>query len=276
MRLVFVGLEGTPDPAFGDDGRDFQVGERKFLSALHSNHRSLAGVPGDPTQLSLAPGQYRVYATRGPEFSVTQALLRAVAGETVSLEIENPARVLEDPDWVSADLHVHSAFSDDSGLALRERLAAFRAQGADVIVSTEHDRIADYGPALKQMGLQDEIDSIVGVEITTTVMDETTPYTAGHSNAFPVAHLEHEYRDGAPAAEGRRLRTILAGVQNENPSALVQLNHPRPSCGCHRRAERHEPLYPPKRGRRGFRPDSPARCGAQCASRASGPRDRAT
>ena len=231
MRLVFVGLEGTPDPAFGDDGRDFQVGERKFLSALHSNDRSLAGVPGDPTQLSLAPGQYRVYATRGPEFSVTQALLRAVAGETVSLEIENPARVLEDPDWVSADLHVHSAFSDDSGLALRERLAAFRAQGADVIVSTEHDRIADYGPALKQMGLQDEIDSIVGVEITTTVMDKTTPYTAGHSNAFPVAHLEHEYRDGAPAAEGRRLRTILAGVQNENPSALVQLNHPRPSSG---------------------------------------------
>ncbi|MFP8874423.1 MAG: CehA/McbA family metallohydrolase, partial [Myxococcota bacterium] len=231
MRLVFVGIDGTPNPVFGADGRRFRVGDQEFFSAFRSNDRSLAGVPGDPQEVVLPPGRYRVIATRGPEFHVTESLIEARGGKTVRLEIAPPTRAVEFEGWLGADLHVHSALSDDSGLALRERLAAFQAQGADVVVSTEHDQVTDYGPVLERMGIGDELESIVGVEITTTVRDDTTPHTAGHHNAFPMRWQPDHYRGGAPAAEGKRLRSILATARNQNPGAMVQLNHPRPESG---------------------------------------------
>ena len=231
MRLVFLGIEGTPDPVFGADGRLFRVGDREFFSAFRSSDRSLAGVPGDPEEVVLPPGRYRVIASRGPEFHLTESVIDARAGKTLDLEIEPPTRAVELEGWLGADLHVHSALSDDTGLALRERLAAFQAQGADVIVSTEHDQVTDYAPVLERMGIGDALESIVGVEITTTVRDGTTPHTAGHHNAFPMRWKPDHYRGGAPAAEGKRLRTILATTRSENPGAMVQLNHPRPESG---------------------------------------------
>ena len=231
MRLVFKGLGDTPDPRFGDDGRDFREGERAIPSSQLTDSVSLAGVDSDPSFVDLAPGQYRVLATRGLEFGVTQSRIDLTPGETKALVIHPPGRVLKAPDWVSADLHVHSGFSDDSGLPIQDRLAAFRAQGANIIVSTEHDRIVDYAPYLKDQGLEDHLTSVVGVEITTTVRNQETPFTAGHSNAFPVEFRPGEYRGGAPAAEGRRLRETIATQRATGRRGIFQLNHPRPAGG---------------------------------------------
>ena len=227
MRLSFRGLGGTPDPLFGDDFREVRIGEERHGGSLETRDVSLAGVPADPTEITLAPGRYRVYASRGPEFGVTQTEFEAVAGQTQRLQINAPGRVLETPGWISADLHVHSGRSDDSGLPTEHQLRAFHAQGAEVIVSTEHDRIVDYAPMLRELGLADQIQSIVGVEITSTVRNAETPFTAGHSNAFPLRHRPHEYQGGAPAGEGLRLRRVIATLRAASPTALLQLNHPR-------------------------------------------------
>ncbi|MBW2698689.1 MAG: PHP domain-containing protein, partial [Deltaproteobacteria bacterium] len=227
LRLVFLGVAPTPDPLIGGDGIRFWVGQERIAAATESNHVSLAGAAGDPDHVRLAPGHYRVLATRGPEWSVSSAEIELVAGQRARLDIQPPIRVLDTPGWLSADLHVHAAPSDDSALPLRRRIAAFAAQGADVIVSTEHDNVFDYGPLIRQLGLDDRIASLVGVEITSTSKGPNAPSTSGHANAFPLRRDPLAYRGGAPRGENVRLRTLLADLHARPLAPILQLNHPR-------------------------------------------------
>lgn len=227
VQLVFKGVPPTPDPSFGDDVLDYRVGEHSIPPTTAANRISLVGAPDEPRHLRLRPGRYRVYATRGPEFSVGRAEVVLRPGGMTPLEIQAPIRLLEHPGWLSADLHVHSAESDDSAYPLRRRVASFAAQSADVIVATEHDRIVDYGPMIRRLGLAEQMQSVVGVEVTSTVKGSSTPFTIGHANAFPLRRAARQYRSGAPRGEDVRLRDLAAELRQRRPRALLQLNHPR-------------------------------------------------
>jgi hypothetical protein len=231
MRLSFVGQGGTPDPRFGDDFRGFRVGERAIPASTQTRDISLAGQAGDPREVVVAPGRYLVTASRGPEYSATQVRLEVAAGEQHSLEIAAPERLWSAPHWVSADLHVHSAPSDDSALPLRARITSFAAGGIDLVVSTEHDRVVDYAPAIARMGLSNDLASIVGVEITGSSHSDAAPHTIGHQNAFPLPLQPLAYRGGAPHSEGVRLRDVIAEVRSLGGERIVQLNHPRGHSG---------------------------------------------
>jgi hypothetical protein len=228
MRLVVLGSGGTPEPRLGDDLLGFSVGERRIPTALVGNEVSLAGIPGDLEEIVLAPGRYQVYATRGPEFGVESASLSLGPGEVLPLEIDAPDRVLTTPGWISADLHVHAVGSDDSTLPLRARIDTLLAQGLDVVVSTDHDQLVDYGPLIRSLDLGDRVASVVGVEITSTAREAAVPHTAGHLNAFPLPLEPLAYRDGAPRGEGIRVRQIVENIHGLGGERLVQMNHPRP------------------------------------------------
>jgi hypothetical protein len=227
MRLTFVGLDGTPDPVFNDDYTGANSGGRPWPAAQQANYLSLGGVRGDSKRVQLPPGRYRVYASRGLEFSVTQAEITLAPRETVQLEIEFPVRVLETPGQVSADLHVHSGSSFDSALPLRERVRSFVAAGAEYIVASEHNRLVDYRGLVEAMGLADEIHVIPGVEFTGMAHTAATPYTNGHSNAFPLTVSERAFSGGLPAHQGVRLRELVHWSRQQDRPALFQLNHPR-------------------------------------------------
>lgn len=227
MRLVFHGEGGTPDPVFGDDLLGVRFGDDPAPTAVQTNELSLSGTPADPEAVSLRPGRYRVLATRGPEHAVTQARVRVEAAQTVALEVVPPPRVLDTPGWISADLHVHAAPSDDTALPLRARLASYVAQGAEVLVATDHDHVTDYGPLVRELGLASTIATVVGQEVTSNVKTAAAPHTIGHANVFPLPFRPAEYRKGAIPNEGRRLRDVIAEVRALGGARLVQLNHPR-------------------------------------------------
>jgi hypothetical protein len=227
MRLVFRGLDGTPDPRLRSDGLELRFGAEPAHASRDSSDVSLAGLADDPAELTLAPGRYRVLATRGPEYEVRELAIETRPGEAVALEIPPLARAIETPGWIAADLHVHAEPSDDSTLPLSERVASFVAQGGEVLVATDHDRVTDYAPLLRELGLASEIASLSGVEITSTVHGAANPETSGHANVFPLAPDPLAYRDGTPAHEGRRLRDLVARIRALGGQRLVQLNHPR-------------------------------------------------
>jgi hypothetical protein len=227
VRLVFVGEAGTPDPRFGDDLLGFRVNGVEVPPGSLVNAVSLAGLAEDPREVTLAPGRYRVLATRGPEYSVSEARLELAAGQQSALAIEPPARVLDTAGWLAADFHVHSAESFDASWPHAQQLAAFAANGAEVLVATEHDRIFDPRPAIARLGLGDRLVGIVGVEITSAFMGGNAPYSIGHLNAYPVRRDPQAFRGGAPRAEGRRLRAVLADLGRGDGAPFVQMNHPR-------------------------------------------------
>jgi hypothetical protein len=237
MRLAFLGQDGTPDPKFGDDLLGFTVEARELRRTAGVRDLSLAGTAADPESVAVPPGRYRVLATRGPEFSVTETRLELSPGATVPLEIEPPRRVLATPGWISADFHVHAAPSPDTALALPARLASYTAEGAEVIVSTDHDMITDYAPLIRELGLAGRMASIVGSEITSEVKTDVAPNTLGHANAFPLPLAPLAYRGGAVPNEGRRWRDVIADLNAIPGERVIQLNHARTAEGeLHARA----------------------------------------
>jgi hypothetical protein len=127
---------------------------------------------------------------------------------------------------------VHAAPSNDSGLPVDERVRSFAAQGAEVLVSTEHDRIVDPGPTVRALGLDGLLRSVVGSEITSTMRSAVAPRTFGHANAFPLVPDPRAYRGGAIRANGRRLRDAIADVRALGGVRMFQLNHPRSDTGA--------------------------------------------
>lgn len=228
MRLVFLGLGKTKTPHFDDDGLGLSIGKGKLRKGSADNVISLASAETDASEVVLAPGRYRVLATRGLEYDVRETEFALAAGETRALELAAPARALESPGWLGADLHVHSAESMDATLPLPQQLAAFTAHGGEVVVTTEHDRVVDARPTIARLGLGDRIAGVVGAEVTGTFHGGDTPFTIGHLNAFPLRYERTASRGGAPRSEGVRIRAIIAELRAASP-AFVQINHPRES-----------------------------------------------
>ena len=227
MRLTFVGEDGTPDPRFGDDLLGFDVTGKEIESTALSRDLSLSGTTIDPERIAVAPGRYRVYATRGIEYEVNQTTIEARAGEITPLTIEPPARAFATPGWISADFHVHGARSLDSALSADSRLGSFVAEGAEVLVSTDHDAVTDYGPRIRALGLQTKLATVVGLEVTSEARTKTMPHTLGHANAFPYRADPLAYRDGVPRNEGRRWREVIPELRVLPGERVIQLNHAR-------------------------------------------------
>lgn len=227
MRLVFLGEDGAPDPRFGDERPPIRFGDDPKPASTLTRDVHLAGARTDPDAIVLAPGRYRVLAGRGLEYGLREAHLELEAGDDTMLAIAAPARVLETPGWISADLHVHAAPSDDSALPLWLRLSSFVAEGCEILVATDHDHLTDYAPLIRDLQLGGAVASVTGQEVTSNVRTPEAPDTFGHANVFPLPFEPLAYRKGALANEGRRLRSVIAAVRALGGERLVQLNHPR-------------------------------------------------
>lgn len=141
---------------------------------------------GKPIDVYLPAGKYKVVVSRGMEYSRYEEEFELKSGESKSIKAFL-YRVADTPGWISADTHVHAVNSPDSPVALVDRVITFAGEGVDVIISTDHDWLTDYEPAIKMVGIQEFLASLVGQEITT--------FSYGHFNAYPL-----KYDNRAPSA----------------------------------------------------------------------------
>ncbi len=226
-RLTFMNRDGSGPSVFGANLLGQRMGDKAVPSGLEAPFLSLAASPVDPERVALSPGRYRVIAVRGPEYEARVVPLEARAGKETQLTIEPLLRIERTPGWLSVDFHVHSGESFDSSLPQSAQIVAFAASGAELLVATEHDRIFDPRPAIAASGLDHQLVSITGVEVTSSYEGGDSPHATGHLNAFPVEPVPGAYRRGAPTLEGRRLRDALADMAKLSPAPFVQMNHPR-------------------------------------------------
>jgi len=223
-KLTFVGTGGTPDPDFGNQfltRRDFSLIQPNGPFPLPLGNsgglsNATAGTPALNFQtdadglgsLELAPGTYVVFASRGLEYTIdSQPITVSSGGNTnISLAVE---RVVDTSGYISMDFHVHSGKSFDSSLPLVDRTASFLAEGVEVMVSTDHDYVSDFSPMIASLGAGAEINSIIGNELTGGIpvsadptQDGTVfPEGIGHWNAWPLAVIPNNRRNGAPPDE---------------------------------------------------------------------------
>lgn len=188
-----------------------------------------AGATGE-VAIPLAPGDYTVIVSRGPEWSIypTGALsdggaaVSISSGEDTSLDAEI-AQVVDTTRAVSGDFHIHTINSMDSPILIPNRVLGFVAEGLDVLVSTDHDYITDFAPILESLALEEWSTTMIGQEVTTD--------TYGHYNGFPLQR-DPESVNGGAVDWGNGTDFSLTPEQlfdwfDEHPGEqVIQINHP--------------------------------------------------
>lgn len=198
---------------------------------LPSNWQAVqwAGVDGQ-VNLQVPAGDYRVFVTRGFEWTtwpydaIAEGGFRVslAADDTVTLDAEI-AHVVDTAGALSGDFHVHALPSPDSPVPQADRVLNFLGEGVDVLVSTDHDIVADYAPVVDALGANAEIATLVGMEITTG--------NTGHFNAFPLQRDPTERRGGnldwsRGPLNDMEPADVFAWAHEQTGTQVVQLNHP--------------------------------------------------
>jgi hypothetical protein len=176
--------------------------------------------------LRLPAGTYELIVTRGPAFSRHVTPVTLASGETRTI-VAAIDRVVDEPGWIGADTHVHSVRSFDSPVPQNDRVLTFAAEGVEMLVSTEHDQVADLMPVIGALEIGNFVTSVAGTELTF--------FDLGHFNAFPLRTGPELPRGGAYdpfEGVGGRLRppgTMFADLRASGSvdRPVVQINHAR-------------------------------------------------
>lgn len=181
--------------------------------------RSTFVTAGAPLTITLAPGRYRVVASRGPEWTIASEVVDVEEGGLRTVELS--ARHAIDPgDHVACDFHVHAAPSYDSDVTISDRVASLAGEGIRFAVATDHNHVTDYEPSARALGLRD-FASAPGVEVT------TWEPSFGHFNAWPLVRDPGDRRGGAPRFAHTTPAELFAALHAIDPEVIVQVNHPR-------------------------------------------------
>lgn len=173
----------------------------------------------EPTP-ALPPGRYRVTAWRDPEHEVATAEVTLTAGAAARLALPLE-RVWRVDGALVADLHVHAARSNDSGVPDTLRAMAQACAGVQVTALSDHASNGDLTEAIVEAGLDGRLASLPSNELGNDL---------AHVNVYPVPVERGAARGGspAPATIGAWSLAELLGWGRTLPGRpLVQINHPR-------------------------------------------------
>lgn len=210
-KVTFIGLSPTRTPYFKPEnpiksGKQWEA----FKNSCFPQEEGL--------EVRLPVGTYLIYASRGPEYSMDQKVVEVLKDELQEL-VFRIDRVLETPNLISIDPHLHTNNSD-GGMGISERIKSIVAEGINVAVASDHNFISDYTPALQKLGLQKYLAVICGNEVT-------HPDNLIHYNTYPLKLRVDEERNGAIPPFAEEAPALFEASRKKDPEAILQVNHPR-------------------------------------------------
>lgn len=226
-RLTVVGRHPAPP-----DARLFAISDRTSgtVKTVHSLRGTTVdiGDGADPRLVLPSGGTYRIFASRGTEWSVASELVTAgPGGASMSLSFVLH-RVAPAEGYVSSEYHVHQIGSPDSPVNHHERVASVAAEGLELFASTDHDYVSNLQPAIEELGVSHLVRNIPGIEVT--------PFAYGHFNAWPMVPDATSPNFGAiDWARGVAGYAMIPGeifdAMRARGAEVVQVNHPRSTFG---------------------------------------------
>ncbi|MEO8701940.1 MAG: CehA/McbA family metallohydrolase [Kofleriaceae bacterium] len=222
-RLLVVG----DHPAFPDK-RVFETHDR--LDGIVTNNHAIRGTTtdiGDGADEPLflpAGGSYRIYVSRGTEWSVDSKPVSGTADVNLTFNLK---QVNPSPGYFGADWHVHQVGSPDSPVSSDERIRSAVSAGIEVFAVTDHDYVTDLQPLVVSMGLASKLRVIPGIEVT--------PFAYGHFNSWPLVpdsssanHGAIDWARGIDEGFAMLPGEVFASMRARG-GQMVQVNHPRGS-----------------------------------------------
>lgn len=235
-RLTIIGTDPSPETKGAGTFSDLDIFKKPFgIVDVHFVSAKGGLDLTDQTTFELEPGNYRVVFSHGPEYSIVERDITVSAGSTATIEEVVLKRLVTTHGFVSADFHIHALPSPDSHFSVEHRALAAAADGLDVLQSSDHDFLTDYGPVVLKLS---EEGILAWDSIQTIVGDEITPNHYGHLHAFPLtvdlADPDHGALDwsATPSDEiSPAPDTVMSPVQiikevlKDPGEEVVQINH---------------------------------------------------
>ncbi len=230
-RVSVVGFDPSPDPTFSVDTGLFRDQTDKHpFGIVRALYTDAAGA----VDFDLEPGSYRIYVSRGAEYSLFEQALTVTGGgiNNVAAQI---ARVIDTPGFVSSDHHVHGIRSADSRVSESDRVRQFAGEGVDNIIMTDHHHHTDLQPRIDDLAFTSFVTTMIGEEITT--------WDTGHYNAYPLtidptrpSLGSTDWGGAAPAGEDftssnsfiltpAEIEDLAKNGPTGTPDTVVQINH---------------------------------------------------
>ncbi len=206
-KVQFRGRGDTPSPNFGPD------------SAIHGV-RNLYYTADGKFRVAIAPGEYDVIISHGPEFEAVFDTIKVTRGKESALAAKLQ-RVVDTRGWLSADFHSHSTPSGDNTASQRGRVLNLLTEHIEFAPCTEHNRVTVYDAHLADFRGQKRMLSCPGIELT------GRPLPINHQNAFPLVHRPRTQDGGGPAPDANPVVQIeRLAMWDGGSEKLVQINHP--------------------------------------------------
>ncbi|MFG0330188.1 MAG: CehA/McbA family metallohydrolase [Phycisphaerales bacterium] len=207
-RFTFLDAEGGEPELFpnADAAPETLAARRHVVYTLNGR-----------ADITIPPGEYAAYASRGLEWSIDSRSFDLIDGDvarwTATLEHE-----VDTDGWISADFHLHTlTYSGHGDSNLNERIISLVGEGVEFAVATDHNHNTDYGPTIDALGATDALGAVTGNEVSTPV---------GHFNAFPFDPSRPPVESRIPDAR-ELFRLIRAETNAFGVTPVIQLNHPR-------------------------------------------------
>lgn len=217
-RILVIGTH----PAFPDK-RVFETYDRLagVVRSRHAVHGISTGTVADAPIYLPAGGSYRVYASRGTEWSSDSAAFAGTASGSVTLHLR---RVVDTTGYLAAEFHVHQVASPDSPVGSDERVRSALSAGVELFAVTDHDVVSDLQPFVEALNADDLLRVVPGIEVT--------PFPYGHFNAYPLQLVSNANGGaidwGRGGTEGFAMTPgeIFAAARTRG-ARVVEVNHPR-------------------------------------------------
>lgn len=177
-KVTVLALDDNGEPIGGDGKRRVFAGQGRLGTGVEA----IAYAEQGDAELALAAGRYRMVVSHGPEYSLHVEEDFVLVDGQLKVVSANLRHEVDTTGWISGDFHLHQQPSFDSGMALDHRVRTIVAEGVDYAAATDHDVVTDLAPWVRQLGLDDWLQTVVGVEVSTLDI--------GHYIGFPFQYKE--------------------------------------------------------------------------------------
>ena len=193
---------------------------------ISGNPAAVVFSPYGDGHVALPAGSYYAVASRGPEYEIDISQTFTI-DESSHIALDFTLfRSVDTSGWISADFHVHSLPSHDSGVSYSKRVTTMVAEGVEYFTGTDHDYVSNFDPTIEKMGLEYWVNSAPGLE--------TTTIEVGHYLGFPIRVDHLADAGGAIDWTGLTPDEILDGLRSlkrpndpEDFKPMTYIGHPR-------------------------------------------------
>ncbi|MGF1573668.1 MAG: CehA/McbA family metallohydrolase [Sumerlaeia bacterium] len=171
--------------------------------------------------VELNPGNYRVIASRGPEYHITEQRITIQPRQELQ-QIFNLRRAYETPGWISADVGVRTEATSYSRVNPRTRLASAAAEGVEWLVTGDNNTATDLSSYVTELGLESRLKTSPGYRVS----GDTLPFR-GEFLLFPTDICSTGTNpDFTSIQQAKTSNQILSAMRALCPEAVIMLNRP--------------------------------------------------